>query len=86
MNYSLSPTGFCALQTLTAAVGALGAVPDSEPGHIALLGDEVPPSGLDLHLRLGDVPQPGDPRCQGALSHTARQGHIVTHKAGLWGL
>lgn len=78
--------GVLCLADVTTPVSALGAVPDGELGHVALLGDEVPPSGLDLHLWLGDAPQPGEPRCRGALSHTAGQGHVVTHKAGLWGL
>lgn len=80
------PHGVLGLADIAAAVSALGAVLDGEPGHVALLGDEESPPRLDLHLGLGDVPEPAEPSCRGALGHPAGQGHVVTHKAGLWGL
>lgn len=80
------PHGVLGLADVAAAVGALGAVLDGEPGHVALLGDKEPTPGLDLHLGLGDVPQPAEPSCRRALGHPARQGHIVTHKARLGGI
>lgn len=80
------PHGVLGLADVAAAVGGLGAVLDGEAGHVALVGDEEPAPRLDLHLGLGDVPQPAEPSCRGALRHPARQGHVVTHKAGLGGI
>lgn len=78
------PHGVLCFADVTAPIDALGAVLDGEVGHVALLGNEVPPSRFDLWL--GDAPQPGESCCRHALGHTARQGHVVTHKTGLWGL
>lgn len=80
------PHGVLGLADVAAAVAALGAVLDGEPGHVPLLADEEPPPGLDLHLGLPDVPQPAEPSCRCALGHPAGQGHVVTHKAGLRGI
>lgn len=80
------PHGVLGLADVAAAISALGAVLDGEPGHVALLDDEEPPPRLDLHLGSGDVPEPAEPSRGSALGHPACQSHVVTHKAGLGGL
>lgn len=63
-----------------------GAVLDSEGGALAILGDEIVATGLDNHLRLGEVPQPQDLGLGVGFRHLTGESHIASHEASLHGL